>query len=63
MITRLQNEGIAVPAEVVDAASLTSYAWEARYPGLSEPVTIEEYHEALRQAELVVGWATERIIA
>lgn len=61
LIAGLQNEGIAVPAEVVDAASLTSYAWEARYPGLSEPVTIEEYHEALRQAELVVGWATEMI--
>ena len=61
LIIGLQNEGIVVPAEVVDAASLTSYAWEARYPGLSEPVTIEEYHEALRQAELVVGWATKLI--
>ena len=32
LIIGLQNEGIVVPAEVVDAASLTSYAWEARYP-------------------------------
>ncbi|MBS3907200.1 MAG: hypothetical protein KGZ49_09215 [Syntrophaceae bacterium] len=40
---------------------LTSYAWEARYPGLGEPVTIEEYREALRQAELVVSWAAKVI--
>jgi len=28
---------------------------------LSEPVTEEEFREALRQAELVVRWATEVI--
>ncbi len=57
LITGLRNEGISVPPEVVDAALLTSYAWEARYPGLSEPATIEEYREALRQAEIVMRWA------
>jgi len=61
LITGLQNEGIAVPPEVVDAALLTSYAWEARYPGLSEPVTIEEYRDALSQAEFVVSWAVKVI--
>ena len=61
LITGLQNEGVAVPPEVADAALLTSYAWEARYPGLSEPVTIEEYREALRQAEFVVNWAVKVI--
>jgi HEPN domain-containing protein len=58
LITGLRNEGIIIPIEVADAALLTSYAWEARYPGLSEPVTEEEFREALRQAELVVRWAT-----
>ena len=61
LITGLQDEGISVPPEVADAALLTSYAWEARYPGLGEPVTIEEYREALRQAELVVSWAAKVI--
>lgn len=61
LITGLQNEGISVPGEVMEAALLTSYAWEARYPGLSEPVTVEEYREALRQAELVVSWAVRVI--
>ena len=58
---QLESEGIIVPPEVVEAAPLTAYAWEARYPGLSEPVTIEEYREALRQAELVVSWAAKVI--
>ena len=44
-----------MPTEISGAVLLTSYEWEARYPGLSEPVTIEEYHEALRQAEVVVA--------
>jgi HEPN domain-containing protein len=61
LITGLQGEDIIVPPEVVDAAPLTAYAWEARYPGLSEPVTIEEYREALRQAEFVVNWAVKVI--
>ena len=57
LITGLRNEGITVPMEVADAALLTAYAWEARYPGLSEPVTEKEFQEALRQAELVIRWA------
>ena len=57
LITGLRNEGITVPIEVADAAILTSYAWEARYPGLNEPVTEKEFREALRQAELVIRWA------
>jgi len=48
---------LPVPMEVADAALLTAYAWEARYPGLSEPVTEKEFQEALRQAELVIRWA------
>ncbi len=61
LIAGLEDEGISVPSEVADATVLTSYAWEARYPGLSEPITIEEYREALRQAEFVVNWAAEVI--
>ena len=38
LITGLQNSGIVVPIEVTDAALLTSYAWDSRYPGFSEPV-------------------------
>ncbi len=61
LINGLRNEGITIPLEVTEAALLSSYAWEARYPGLSEPVTKKEFREALRQAKRVVGWATEVI--
>jgi len=40
---------------------LTGYAVEARYPGLAEPVSREEYQEAVALAEKVVRWAEERL--
>jgi hypothetical protein len=50
-----------VPFEVEDAVVLTSFAWEARYPGFGEPVAAEEYREAIQQAETVVAWAEKEI--
>ena len=47
--------------EIWQAIDLTDYAVETRYPGPAEPVTREEYREAVRIAERVVKWA-ERII-
>ena len=44
-----------------NAVVLTSFAWEARYPGLAEPVTPEEYQEALRCAEDVLAWAVKEV--
>jgi HEPN domain-containing protein len=57
LVTGLKRQGLGIPPEVDDAIVLTSFAWEARYPGLGEPVTVEEYQEALRHAEAVVDWA------
>ena len=39
------------------AASLTDYAVLTRYPSNLEPVTDEEYHEAVQLAETAVDWA------
>ena len=39
------------------AASLTDYAVVTRYPVNLEPVTEEEYREAVHLAEAVVDWA------
>jgi len=50
-----------VPQEIAEAVILNSYSAEARYPSLSEPVTAEEYHEAVRLAEAVVTWAEKEI--
>lgn len=61
LIAGLKRRGLAIPSEVDDAIVLTSFAWEARYPGLSEPVTPEEYNEAIRHTEAVVAWAEKAI--
>jgi len=57
----LRRNGLDIPPEVEEAVVLSSFAWEARYPGLNEPVTVEEYQEALRHATAVVAWA-EKVI-
>ena len=36
LVTDLKQAGLVVPPEVDDAAVLTSFAWESRYPGLSD---------------------------
>ena len=61
LISGLEKEGIPLPQDVKDAEVLTSYAWEARYPGLYEPVTEEEYREAVGLAEAVLAWAETRM--
>ena len=53
----LLPQGITLPPEVEDAASLTDYAVISRYPGDLESVEEEEYLEAIRLAEVVVHWA------
>lgn len=53
----LLPQGIILPPEVEDAASLTDYAVISRYPGDLESVEEEEYLEAIRLAEVVVHWA------
>lgn len=57
----LEASGIKVPAYVKKASHLTGFAVEARYPGLSGPVTDREYRRAPAIAAAVVGWA-ERYI-
>ena len=57
----LKRNGLTVPADVDEAAVLSSFAWEARYPGLSEPITVDDYRIAIRQAEAVVTWAEQMI--
>jgi hypothetical protein len=42
---------------------LTIFAWEARYPGPVEPVTEEEYQQAVKMASIVLDWATKEILA
>jgi HEPN domain-containing protein len=61
LITGLRQNGLHVPEAVEDGVVLTSYAFEARYPGLAEPVSEEEYRQAVELAQTVVRWADEMI--
>ena len=57
----LLPEDVNLQEEAKEAAILTDYAVLTRYPGDLEPVTEEEYLEAIRIAETMVQWA-EKII-
>ncbi len=61
-LTFLEQNGIHLPEEIRAAAALTDYSVEARYPGPFEPVTEEEFREALLLAEKVVLWAESQIL-
>ena len=61
LVTLMERAGHMPPARVRESSRLTRYAVETRYPGLSEPLTEEEYLEALAIAEAVVRWADELI--
>jgi hypothetical protein len=61
LIEGVREKRIEVPPEIAQAVILNSYSAEARYPSLGEPVTAEEYHEAVRLADAVVAWAGKEI--
>ena len=61
LINLLKRKAVNVPARVGKARELTNYAVETRYPGLSEPVSEEEYRDAVALAETVVRWADKQI--
>jgi HEPN domain-containing protein len=61
LISGLKKKGLYVPNDIVEADVLTGYAWEARYPGLDEPVLPEEHKEAVQQAKTVVIWAESEL--
>ena len=50
-----------LPAEVINCSALADYAVTTRYPGVYEPVTVEEYDETIKTAQAVVRWAEQVI--
>lgn len=61
LLNLLTRAGVRVPEGVLEAAELTEYAVEARYPGPFEPVSEEEHRRALELATAVVDWVTSQI--
>lgn len=59
LLDGLEQSGHEVPETIWEAADLTRFAWETRYPSFGEPVSQEEYEQALVVAERVVLWAAE----
>lgn len=57
LIVDLEQGDVQIPPEVEAAVELSAYASETRYPGMSEPVTSQEYQRAVDMAEEVVQWA------
>lgn len=60
LLSGLMRRGLSIPEEIVDADTLSRFAWQARYPSLEEPVTQEEYQQAIQIAETVLTWASNQ---
>lgn len=61
LLTLVSEAGKSIPDEIKEAATLTDYAVESRYPSPAETVTDKEYNEAVSTAESVVDWATNTL--
>lgn len=61
LLALIEEHGETIPVHIKEAARLTRFAVETRYPSLDEPVSQEEYERAVAIAEAVVGWAEEKI--
>ena len=60
LLAGLRKMEISFPDKILEAAALSDYSGQ-RYPGPAEPVTEEEYREAVKQAESVLFWAEKLI--
>jgi HEPN domain-containing protein len=61
LISLVKEAGIPWPEGLDQAADLTEYASETRYPGSVEPVSEEDYRQAVAIAEQILTWSA-RII-
>lgn len=63
LLELLDPTGSEISKEIWQGIDLTNYAVETRYPGPAEPVTRNEYRQALAVARKVVKWAENIILA
>lgn len=61
LLSALEEAGEAIPDSIRSAVTLTRYAVQTRYPSLDEPVSEQEYNEAVEIACAVVRWAEGRL--
>ena len=56
LLDRLEAQGEDLPGRMREVVRLNQYAVAARYPGVDEPVELDEYEEAVGLAEYAVEW-------
>jgi HEPN domain-containing protein len=59
LIDTLEEHGQKLPDQVKRSVILTGYAVATRYPGNYEPVSRDEWKDAVALAETVVSWARD----
>ncbi len=57
LLKLIEETGVEIPDDINRSKILTDYAVNTRYPGMYEPVSEEEYKEALKIAVRVFEWA------
>jgi HEPN domain-containing protein len=62
LLELVDSTGSQISKEIWQAINLTNYAVETRYPGPAEPVTRNEYRQAVALAEKVVKWAEDIVL-
>ena len=63
LVSKLEEKGIDIPDFVKESVILSDYAVQTRYPGNYEPVTKEDYKQALHLAQQVYIWSFNIIAA
>jgi HEPN domain-containing protein len=56
LLNTLKKVNVVVPGDVLLSAALTEYAVSGRYPGFDEPVTSEQWRDAVAKASEVMEW-------
>jgi HEPN domain-containing protein len=57
LLTSLAGLGVEIPEDIRDAATLSRFAGETRYPGVYERIDESDFRRALEVARRVVAWA------
>ncbi len=61
LINTLEKNQVSIPAEINESVILSEYAVETRYPFPSQPVSKDDYVEAVTISEKVYDWVAEQI--
>ncbi len=61
LLTLLEEAGETIPETIRQAEKLNPYATASRYPDVADPVSEDEYDDAVRVARAVVDWVQARL--